>query len=219
MSPGRRQPRGPTDWAAIRARMERAEAAVEEALYPSPARAKAIMDARAQALSQAPASAPSPGAHLEVVEFSLGQEQYAIEARFVREVVRFADYTPVPGTPEFIVGVTNLRGILLTVIDLRRLFNIATMGLTDQSRVIVLGTERVEFGVLADTAHGHTGHATDDILTPPGDVSGIGRSYLRGVTRDAVIVLDGARLIDDERLFIQRARQSAQLPARKENVP
>ncbi|MEW5703567.1 MAG: chemotaxis protein CheW [Pseudomonadota bacterium] len=199
---------GSIDWQTVRAHVKRAEIALKEALNPSPERAKAIMDARARALSQVPAPARPPGVGVDVVLFGLGKECYAIEARFVREVVRFSDYAPVPGTPEFIVGVTNLRGVSLAVVDLRRFFNVPQKGVTDLSRIIVLGTTQVEFGILADEAHGQIELTVNDILPVPDEVSGIGRAYLRGVTGEALIILDGAALLGDQRLIIGNEKES-----------
>jgi purine-binding chemotaxis protein CheW len=164
------------------------------------------MDERARVLSQVSAPTRAPDASIGVIEFGLGRERYAIEVAFVREVVRLVDYTLVPGVPEYIVGVTNLRGIVLPIVDLRRFFNIAIKGLSDQSRVIVLGAGQIEFGVLADEAYGQLELGADDILAPPGELPGIGRPYLRGVTRDAVVILDGAALIADEKFFIRESR-------------
>ena len=149
----------------------------------------------------------SAGANVGVVLFGLGRERYAIETRFVREVVRFADFTPVPGTPEFVVGVANLRGTVIAIVDLHRFFNIPRKGVTDLSRVIVLGIERVEFGVLADLADGQTDIAADDILPPPGKMAGIASSYVRGVTREALIILDGMALLADERLTVDQTQK------------
>jgi purine-binding chemotaxis protein CheW len=194
----------PIDWETVRTRLQRIEAAAEEMLNPSPDRAREIMDARARALAQVPVSSRPPGSHLEVVLFGLGRECYAIETRFVREVVRLTDFTPVPGAPDLIVGVTNLHGAIVAVVDLGRFFNVPRKGLTDLSRVIVLGTQDVEFGVLADEAYGQMALAIEDILTPPEEVSGAGRASLRGVTEEAIIVVDGAALLADERLFIDQ---------------
>jgi len=193
---------GPIDWQAVRARMGRAEAALAEALDPSPERATAIMDARARALARVPAPPRRADTSLEVVLFALGRERYAIEARFVREVARLVDFTPVPGTPDFIVGVTNLRGDVLALVDLRRFFGVAPQDLTDQSRAIVLGRDRVEFAILADAAHGLTDLASDDLVPPAGEVSALGRSFLRGVTAEALLVLDGAALLAERRLTV-----------------
>ena len=195
------------DWQAVRTRLDKADAALEEAFNPSPAHAKAIMDARARRLAPKQAAARLPVASLGVVLFGLGRERYAIETRFVREVVRFADFTPVPGTPDFIVGVTNLRGTVMTIVDLHRLFKIPRRGVTDLSRVIVLGVDRVEFGILADQASGQAEIAADDVLAAPGKMAGIAGSYLRGVTREALIILDGRALLADERLTIDQTQQ------------
>jgi purine-binding chemotaxis protein CheW len=192
------------DWQMVRTRLQQIETTAEEMLNPSPDRAREIMDARARALAQVPASSRSRGSHLDVILFGLGRERYAIETCFVREVVRLTDFTPVPGTPDLIVGVTNLRGAVVAVVDLGRFFNVPRKGLTDLSRVIVLGTEKVEFGVLADEAYGQMDLAPEDILTSPDEVSGAGRASLRGVTREAIIIVDGAALLADERLFINQ---------------
>lgn len=203
MNASMRQPGTPIDWAAIRASLKRAEVGLEEALNPSSERAKEIMDARARVLSQAPAPPRAPGAGLDLIEFGLNKERYTIEARFVREIVRFTEYTPVPGTPEFLIGVTNLRGVILAVVDLRRFFNVSQKGVTDLSRVIVLGTARPEFGILADEVLGQIELPMSDILPVQNDLEQIGRAYLKGVTKDAIIVLNGATLLSDDRLYVR----------------
>lgn len=195
------------DWQTVRLRLDRADAAIEQAFDPSPARARTIMDARAGRLAQTLAPSRPSGASLEIVQFGLGRERYAIETRFVREVVRFADFTPVPGTPDFLVGVTNLRGMVLTIFDLHRFFNIPRKGVTDLSRVLVLGVDRAEFGILADQVDSQTEIALDEILPPPGKIASIASSYLRGVTREALIILDGMALLADERLTIDQTQQ------------
>ena len=202
MSASRKTPRAPIDWPSVRARLEQATAATDEALNPSPMRAKKIMDDRARALARVLAPARPSDAYLDVVVFGLGKERYAIEARLVREVRRLSDFTPVPGTPEFVLGVTNLRGAVVAIIDLHRFFNIPRDGVTDLSRLILLGKVRGEFAILADETHSQTEIAIEDILPPPGDVSGIGRGYVRGVTGEALIILDGMALLGDQRLVV-----------------
>ena len=84
--------------------------------------------------------------------FSLSDERYAVETRFIREVVRPTDYARLPAAPPFLVGVMNLRGEVLALMDLRTFFDLPARGLTDRSRVLVVGDGRAEFGVLADAA-------------------------------------------------------------------
>src|SRR5262249_19708792 len=135
----------------VRKRLERAIAATEEAARISPERARAVMDERARALAR-PTVQTAPADGLEVVVFRLGSERYGIETGHVREAARLADLTPLPGAPDFLAGVTNLRGQILAVIDLGQFLDIAARGLTDLPWLLVLGSDRAEFGVLAEAA-------------------------------------------------------------------
>ncbi|MBI4565717.1 MAG: chemotaxis protein CheW [Planctomycetes bacterium] len=200
MSPRRSKP---IDWEEARARIARATAAIEGSLELSPERARAVLDERARAMAQMPA-APPPADRLHVVTFALASERYAVEANHVREIARLTAYEPVPGTPEFVLGITSLRGEITMIVDLRRFFGVPIKGLTDLSRLVVLGTEHAEFGVLADEALGVTDLRRQDLAPPPASVAGIGREYLRGVTREALILLDAAALIGDRRLFVDQ---------------
>jgi purine-binding chemotaxis protein CheW len=190
------------DWQRARERLSRAAAALEEAHRLTPERAREILEERARAVARVPAEALAADALIEVVRFGLADEKYAIETDCVREILRVKEITPLPGTPDFLVGITNVRGQILGVFDLRRYFGIPAPDGTDRSRVIVLGRERVEFGVLVDFVDEIALLRIDALKEPPGSVAGIAREYVRGVTADALIVLDGAVLINDSRLYI-----------------
>jgi purine-binding chemotaxis protein CheW len=157
------------------------------------------------------------GGLLEVVVFTLAGERYALETRHVREIRALEDLTPLPGAPVFLAGVTNLRGQILAVIDLRTFFGVPARGLTDRTRLIVLGDERAEFGVLADTVAEVVTLGPGEVREPPGSVAGVARAYLRGVTGDALIVLAGEVLLQDPRLFIDQG-DDAGVPAREEQA-
>jgi purine-binding chemotaxis protein CheW len=111
----------------------------------------------------------------------------------------------VPGAADFLVGVTNLRGEILPVVDLRRFFGLPDRGLTDQSRVLVLGHDRRDLGVLADETHDVVTLRTDAIFPPSSVAPSGGRTYIRGFTEEAVVVLDGDRLLRDPRLVIDHS--------------
>jgi purine-binding chemotaxis protein CheW len=165
------------------------------------------MDERARLLARPPDPA-EPGDALGVMTFALGTERYAIETQYVREVARLGDISPVPGAPDFLRGVTNLRGEVLCLVDLRTFFDIPATGLTDRSRVVILGMERTELGILVDEAREIARLRPDDIVSPPESVAGVGREYLLGVTREALIVLNGAALLRDPRLYVNQDRSS-----------
>ena len=154
---------------------------------------------RARVLARVPAEPARPGEMLELVVFSLAGERYGIESRLVREVARLTRYTPVPGTPPFVLGVTSLRGEILALFDLRQLLGVVSVGVTDLGRIVVLGENRREFGLLADSA--------SEILTVPRaglaqSDTAWGRAFVRGVTPDGVIVLSGEALLGDPQLTV-----------------
>jgi len=195
--------RGPIDWSHVRARLDEARAKTAASTEVSPERSRAIMEERARTLARVP-EVLDAGETYEVLTFGLGPERYCIQTKHTREVVRFVDYTPVPGTPDFVVGVTNLRGEVVCVIDLRKFFGVPHRGLSDLSRVIALGAESTELGIVADQVFEVSALRASDILQPPAS-SAVGHEYLLGVTREAAIVLDGGALLRDPKLTIEHS--------------
>jgi purine-binding chemotaxis protein CheW len=168
-----------------------------------------LLARRARQLARVPEVAPRPGETLELVCFDLAGERYGIESRFVREVVRLTRFTAVPATPSFVLGVTSLRGEILALFDLRQLLGVVTAGVSDLGRIVVLGRQRREFGLLADLAREILHVPAVGLLQP--ETSWGGR-YVRGVTADGVIVLSGEALLDDPLLTIDIGADSRQAP-------
>jgi purine-binding chemotaxis protein CheW len=194
------------DWQKVRDRLNRAITASAD--RHTPQRVQAILQERARAAARVPAPTPLAGALLEVLRFTLAGEQYALETTCIREVLRPRAIAPLPGTPDFLAGITNLRGQIVAIFDLRRFFNLPTPAGAELARVIVLGQERIEFGMLADAVHDVVLLRIDEVKEPPGSVTGIAREYLRGVTADALSMLDGAILLKDPRLYIDMREDS-----------
>ena len=167
---------------------------------------QAILAERARRLAAVIGGAADAAASdvLEVAAFTLAGERYAIETRYIREIVPLADFTPVPRGPSFLFGVVNVRGDILAVFDLRALLGLTQGTISDSFRVIVLGTERAEFGVLADAVHEVTTFPAAAVLDPPGTDDR--RRYVRGVTAEALAVLDGRLVLNDTRFAIDDGR-------------
>ena len=89
-----------------------------------------------------------------MLEFSLAYERYALETAFVREVYPLKEFTPLPCTPPFVLGIISVRGQILAVIDLKRFFNLPEKGLSDLNKVIILRRGGLEVGLLADAVSG-----------------------------------------------------------------
>ncbi len=145
------------------------------------------------------------GELLEIVVFTLGEERYAVESGHVLEVVALTSLTQVPGAPPFIFGITSLRGDVLALLDLRQVLSTRSGGLTDLGRVLVLGSARAEVGVMADRVESVVQLDKSELADPPGSLSALARDFVRAVTRDGVLLLDGSRLMFDERLFVTAA--------------
>ena len=166
--------------------------------------------ARARLLARVPPEPPRAGEMLELVVFVLAGERYGIESRLVREVARLTRFTPVPGTPSFVLGVTSLRGEILALFDLRQLLGVVASGVTDLARIVVLGENRREFGILADSA-------SEIVCIPRAGLAQTdaawGRAHVRGVSPEGLIVLSGEALLADPQLTVGLHRGAPAPPA------
>ena len=168
---------------------------------PDPAQRKKLLRERAQRLAREPAEEET-GERLEVVVFLLGQERYAVETSFVREVHPLREVTQLPCAPSFVLGIMNLRGEVLSVLDLRSFFDIGRREADEQSKVIVLRCATMEFGILADAVVGVRTIPVRGVQPSLAQVSGMRTDYLRGITRDHLVLLDAGKMLADRRLVV-----------------
>lgn len=190
------------DHGEIHRRLEAAKATAQRMWAPDPENTRRILKARAQALARAPVSTEL-SERLEVVQFLLAHETYAIESRYVREVYPLENLTPLPCTPAFVLGIVNVRGEILTVIDIKRFFDLPEKGLTDLNKVIVLQSGDMVFGILADAINGVRDIPLVGIQPSLPTLTGIREEYLRGVTAEHVVILDAEKLLADEKIVVQ----------------
>lgn len=150
--------------------------------------ARTLLEERARRLAQ-PMAAPRSDDRLEVMTFTLGNETYAMESRFVMEVFRLTAMSRLPGADPPVLGVVAWRGELLTVLDLREALGLPGDTLDDLACVIVVGAEGPAFGILAN-ALGTISHVPMDGLDRSPDLGASRNPLVRGVTPDATLVLD-----------------------------
>ncbi len=191
-----------TDWTAIRRRLQEGEQILQEGAAPDATQTREILRTRAQILAQEDQPAQSGVAPIEVVEFLLAYEHYGIESVFVREIYQMRDLAPLPGTPAFVLGIVNVRGRILTVIDIKKFFNMPERGLTDLNKVIVVSGLGLEFGILADEVIGVRTIVRDTIQTTLSTVTDSRDHYLMGITAERMAILDMAALLADQRLIV-----------------
>ena len=192
------------DWSEVHRRIETAQAALERGLRPTAEAKRAILKERAKALAREPEAERPADADLDVVEFLLAYEKYGIESAFVREVHPLKDLTPLPGTPPFILGIINVRGRILSVIDIKKFFDLPEKGLTDLNKVIVLHSDKMEFGVLADGILGVRAIPLGELQPSLPTLTGIREEYLKGVTKERVVILDAEKLLSDPKMIVHQ---------------
>jgi purine-binding chemotaxis protein CheW len=174
--------------------------------------AKEILKSRARALSRPPA-AQDDGATLQVVEFRLAGETYAIEHAMVRGVVPLKDLTPLPCTPGFVRGVVNVRGQIVPVIDIRKFFDLPEAGIADVHVIIIVHHKGVELGIDADAVTIVRAIRLSDVQPSLPTLTGIRAQYLKGVSREHVVILDAAKILSDPKIVVDEQVEAIQTPA------
>ena len=159
-----------------------------------------ILEERARALARAPGVETGEG--MQLVVFSLANETYGIPTDYVREVQPLRNVSPVPCTPDFVVGVINIRGSIYSVVDVREFFGVRKQEVTDLTKVILVNAGGLEVGVLADDVLGETSIPLDEIKPSLAARGGIKEEYIYGVTSEMMIILNLEALMRDERIII-----------------
>ena len=189
------------DGTSIHGRLEKIRATLESGLRATPEKRTRILRERAQALARPPEQ-ENTGPYLEVVEFRLARETYAVESAYVREVYPLKELTPLPCTPAFVLGIVNVRGKILSVVDLKEFFDLPEKGLTDLNRVIILHCGSMELGILADAIAGTRRVLLSQVQPSLPTLADVGEEYLKGVTAERLVILDAEKLLSDSRMVV-----------------
>lgn len=138
-----------------------------------------------------PAEASTPAADLHLVTFVLEREEYGVPVHRVREVIRVGEITRVPQAPEHVRGVTNLRGRILPVVELRSRLGLPPAVLTPRSRILVTDVQGRVLGLLVDAVLQVTRIPADTVQPAPEDVMTPQADWLAGVARrpDRLLIL------------------------------
>jgi purine-binding chemotaxis protein CheW len=161
-----------------------------------------ILKNRAKELSEELVENGVVGDQIEIIEFVLAYEKYGIESSFVREVYPMREFTPVPATPNFVMGIVNIRGQIISVVDIKKFFDLPERGLTDLNRLIITEYKDMEVGILADLILGVKNIAMSDIQSSLPTLTDIRSKYLKGVTKEGIVVLDVEKLLSDSKLIV-----------------
>ena len=138
---------------------------------------------------------------LQWVTFQLDRETYGINVMQVQEVLRYTEIAPVPGAPTYVLGIINLRGNVVTVIDTRMRFGLEPSEVTDQTRIVIIEAEQQVIGILVDSVAEVVYLRQSEIETAPNVGNEESAKFIQGVCNrdnELLILVDLNKLLSDQ---------------------
>jgi len=138
---------------------------------------------------------------LQWVTFKLENETYGVNVMQVQEVLRYSDIAPVPGAPSYVLGIINLRGSVVTVIDTRSRFGLASADVTDNTRVVIIESDKQVIGILVDSVAEVVYMKASEIELAPNVGTDESAKFIKGVCNresELLILVDLDKLLSDE---------------------
>lgn len=137
---------------------------------------------------------------IQWVTFRLADEVYATEVMQVREVLRLSEITPVPGAPMYVLGIINLRGNVVTVLDTRRRFGLPDKEPDDAARILIMEAGEQVFGMLVDSVAEVVYLKSSEIDSSPSVGNEESSRFIQGVySRDGELLI----LVDMNKILTQ----------------
>ena len=135
------------------------------------------------------------------VTFFLDNEKYGIKVMQVQEVLRMTEIAPVPGAPHYVLGIINLRGNVVTVIDSRKRFGLPDQEPDDSTRIVIIEAGDNVVGILVDSVAEVVDLRASEIETAPNVGTDESSKYIQGVSsqeQELLILVDVDKLLTDE---------------------
>lgn len=138
---------------------------------------------------------------IQLVTFRLKDETYGINVMHVQEVLRISEIAPVPGAPDYVLGIINLRGNVVTVIDTRSRFGLPAGDVTETSRIVIIEGDKQVVGILVDAVSEVVELTESQIDSAPNVGNEESSRYIQGiatVSDNLLIVVDLHKLLTDD---------------------
>ncbi|MEX0584831.1 MAG: chemotaxis protein CheW [Natronospirillum sp.] len=138
---------------------------------------------------------------LQWVTFRLESETYGINVMQVQEVLRYTEIAPVPGAPGYVLGIINLRGNVVTVIDTRDRFGMSSSEVSDNTRIVIIETDQQVVGIMVDSVAEVVYLKQSEIETSPSVGNDETSRFIQGVCHkndELLILVDLDRLLTDD---------------------
>ncbi len=139
----------------------------------------------------------SEGERQQFLTFHLDDENYGVDITQVMEIRGWSETTRLPNTPDYVMGIINLRGVVVPVMDIRRRFGMEAATLNDKSVVIILSSTERSIGLLVDGVTDILEVTSSDIKAPPSVSNSIEADFLQGLVakeQRMVVILNPDKL-------------------------
>ena len=135
------------------------------------------------------------------VTFKLDNETYGIDVMQIREVLRGTEISPVPGAPPFVLGIINLRGNVVAIVDTRSRFGLPAHKMDDASRILILESGDYVVGFLVDSVHEVVELKSSSIEPAPDTGSATATRFITGLCNreeGLLILVDAQKMLSED---------------------
>lgn len=190
-------------WEEIKRRIEQLERAAAAA--PAKEDLAALWHRRAIELAATPNRDCEAGVLLALVLVRLGADRYAVPITSVREILRVGRLTPVSTAPAFVLGVINLRGVIVTILDLRVFFGLEPGPVGAEARIIVAEGGGMVVGILVEQVEEIVDLPASQVKPPLSSAKGIVEDYVVGIAAHGdqmVVLIDLEKVLRNPRIIV-----------------
>lgn len=191
------------NWEDIKKRIDGAKASMKIRKTLPGYKIAEILRNRAESIANANKVVTIDEELVNIIEFELGKETYAIETLYLKEVTSSEKIYDLPCTPNYIFGVINLRGKIVTIIDLKKYLKLNYKGINDLTSIIIVEFNETLVGFVADKIIGIKNISRGNIQKTKPKLQNIKESFLIGITGETVIILDIIELLEDKSILIE----------------
>lgn len=165
---------------------------------------KKTLEERAKIVAMKPEAVTNEIDLLPAVAFLLNPELYAIEYTYIKEVLTMKNLTHLPGTPDYVMGIVNHRGAVVSAFNFKKLFGLREMGLTEFNKLLIVSDGIMTIGIVADAINGNTIINTGTLSKPPMTISETAGEFFSGVTPDGLILLDAGKILKSTKIVVNQ---------------
>lgn len=141
--------------------------------------------------------------NFDLLEFKVVNTYYAIEEKYLKEVFRIKDITPLPGTPDFVLGLINKRGEFFSVINIQVFLEQKEIGISDLNKVIIISANDTQYGILCDSISG-SANSQEFSSVLPSNFGKLQKEFIKGINQAGVLLLDGEALTTSKKIIIEQ---------------